>query len=118
MVFDFLQPLSNDVLIDIHRVSNQALGKKVVLHTKQEFPNLKENGVAIIGVLDNRGNNTSFEEGFEQIRLQFYSLFPGNWNHTIYDLGDIKAGETIEDTYYVLKSICINFQRILKEIQK
>lgn len=106
MVFDFLQPLSNDLLIDIYRVSNQALGKKVVLHTKQEFPNLQENGVAIIGVLDNRGNNTVFEDGFDAIRLQFYALFPGNWNHAIYDLGDILAGETIEDTYYVLKSIC------------
>lgn len=106
MVFDFLQPLSDDLLIDIHRMSNQTLGKKVIMHTSQEFPNLEENTIALIGVLDNRGNGVNYVNGLDDIRLQFYNLFPGNWSSSIYDLGDIVAGDTVNDTYYVLKSIC------------
>ena len=107
MIFDFLQPLSDDLIIDIHRVSNQALGKKVILHTHQETPVLENDSIAIIGVLDNRGlNSVNTVEDLDEIRLQFYNLFPGNWNATIYDLGDIVAGSTIEDTYYVVKTIC------------
>ena len=107
MMFDFLQPLSDDLVIDIHRVSNQALGKKVILNTNQETPILKEDSIAFIGVLDNRGSNfTSNLEDLNEVRLQFYNLFPGNWNANIYDLGDILAGSTVEDTYYVVKIIC------------
>jgi hypothetical protein len=107
MMFDFLQPLSDDLVIDIHRVSNQALGKKVILNTNQETPILKEDSIAFIGVLDNRGSNfTSNLEDLNEVRLQFYNLFPGNWNANIYDLGDVLAGSTVEDTYYVVKTIC------------
>jgi len=106
-MFDFLQPLSDDLLIDIHRVSNQALGKKVIFHTNQETPVLEEDSIAIIGVLDNRGSNThNTIEDLDEIRLQFYNMFPGNWNTSIYDLGDVIAGSSIEDTYYVVKTIC------------
>lgn len=107
MMFDFLQPLSDDLLIDIHRVSNQALGKKVVFLTNHENPVLKEDSIAIIGALDNRGLiSGSTLEDLNEIRLAFYKMFPGNWNTNIYDLGDIVAGSTSEDTYYVLKTIC------------
>lgn len=107
MMFDVLQPLSDDLLIDIHRVSNQALGKKVIFHTQHEAPILMEDSIAIIGVLENRGSNSkvSFDD-LDKIRLQFYKLFPGNWNTPIYDLGDILPGNSVEDTYFVIKSIC------------
>lgn len=107
MMFEFLQPLSDDLLIDIHRVSNQALGKKVLFHTAHEVPNLEKNTIAILGVLDNRGlGYTTDLENLNDVRLQFYNLFPGNWNTEIYDLGDIVAGDKIEDTYYAVKTVC------------
>jgi arginase family enzyme len=107
MMFDFLHPLSDDLVMDIHRVSNQSLGKKVILNTNQETPILKEDSIAFIGVLDNRGcNSMSDLEDLNEIRLQFYNLYPGNWNANIYDLGNVKAGSTVEDTYYVVKTIC------------
>ncbi|WP_338409251.1 formimidoylglutamase [uncultured Flavobacterium sp.] len=106
-MFDFLTPLSDDLIIEIHKVSNQALGKKIVMHTSHEAPILAKNSVAIIGVLDNRGSEAIADfENLNAIRLNFYNLFPGNWNNTIYDLGDILAGNTIEDTYFVVKKIC------------
>lgn len=106
MVFDFLKPIDTDLLIDIQNQSPQALGRKVVFNTETEFPNLELAKIAIIGVLENRGQgreNTIAD--LTLLRKEFYSLFPGNWNAQIVDLGDIIAGESIEDTYFVLKNV-------------
>lgn len=105
MAFDFLQPLNNDFLEFIQGLSPQTLGKKVVFHTNTEFPNLENVSIAIIGVLENRGlGETNKNVNLSHIRKEFYSLFPGNWQMQIVDLGDVVAGESLEDTYYVLKT--------------
>lgn len=106
MVFDFLQPISASVENYISKLSNQTLGKKVVLHTQTDFPVLENISLAIITVNENRGANTTNEDfAFEDFRKQLYGLFPGNWNVSIADLGTIEAGETIEDTYFVVKKL-------------
>lgn len=105
MVFDFFKPIDTDLLIDIQSFSEQTLGRKTVFNTEYEFPKFEGAKIAIIGVLENRGSGTSNDNvDLVFIRKEFYSLFSGNWNAQIIDLGDIVAGENIEDTYYVLKN--------------
>lgn len=106
MVFDFLQPVSESFIAHTETYSNQTLGKKVVFHTKSDFPNLDNVDLAIICVNENRGKgveNTHNE--FDVFRKNFYALFPGNWNVSIVDLGNIQFGETIEDTFFLVKTI-------------
>ncbi len=106
MEFDFLQPIDIDLLIELKQLSSQHLASKVVFHTDENFPDIDKVQIAIIGVLDNRGNNKLNEVvDLTFVRKQYYTLYPGNWNATIADLGDIKSGNTIEDTYYALQSI-------------
>ena len=106
MVFDFLQPVSDSFISYKETLSTQALGKKVVFHTATDFPNLDEIELAIICVNENRGNgNENGITDFDAFRKSFYSLFPGNWNVSIADLGTIQAGETVEDTYFLIKAI-------------
>jgi arginase family enzyme len=105
MVFDFFRPIDTDLLIDIQSFSEQTLGRRTIFNTEHEFPVLEGANIAIIGVLENRGAETTNDNAdLSLIRKEFYSLFPGNWNAQIIDLGDIVAGENIEDTYYVLKN--------------
>jgi arginase family enzyme len=106
MEFDFLNPIPVDLLIDLKNLSSQHLSNKVVFHTQAEFPDLDKVKIAIVGVLDNRGAG-SIENPVDltAIRQEFYSLFPGNWQHTLADLGDILPGETIEDTYFAAQKV-------------
>jgi arginase family enzyme len=104
MAFDFLQPLGADFLEFIQGLSSQTLGKKTVFHTETDFPNLEHASIAIIGVLENRGAGNNEKVNVTHIRKEFYSLFPGNWQSQIVDLGNISSGDAIEDTYYVLKT--------------
>ncbi|MCF8273948.1 MAG: formimidoylglutamase [Flavobacteriaceae bacterium] len=107
MNFNFLSPVSDLVLAHNELLSQQALGRKLRVHSKQKgLPDLDNVNVAIIGVLENRNDHNYIGEEFQlnDIRKAFYSLFPGSWNTVIADLGDINKGESVEDTYFALKT--------------
>ena len=106
MALDFLTPLNTNILDFAKDLSSQHLGSKVVFHTKNDFPDLKKIKIAIIGVLENRGDkNETQEVNLDFTRKEFYRLFPGNWNVSIADLGNLNAGNTKEDTYFALKKV-------------
>tara|TARA_R110002096_G_scaffold1939_2_gene9848 strand:+ start:15806 stop:16972 length:1167 start_codon:yes stop_codon:yes gene_type:complete len=107
MNFNFLSPVSDLVLAHNELLSLQALGRKLKIHSDQNgIPDLDDVNIAIIGVLENRNDINYIGEQFQlnDIRKSFYGLFPGSWNVTIADLGDINKGESIEDTYFALKT--------------
>jgi arginase family enzyme len=106
MAFDFLEPISNELIDFINTLPPQSLGKKVVFHTESDFPVLKNASIAIFGVLDNRGLQNNKAVDLSEIRKAFYSLYPGNWHSELIDLGDIPQGNEQEDTYYAVTAIC------------
>ncbi|XCF07242.1 formimidoylglutamase [Tamlana crocina] len=106
MNFNFLSPVSDLVLAHNELLSPQALGRKIKIHSEQNgIPDLEGVNIAILGVLENRNDVDYIGEEFQlnEIRKSFYSLFPGSWNTTVADLGDIEKGESVEDTYFALK---------------
>ncbi|ODS77465.1 MAG: arginase [Chryseobacterium sp. SCN 40-13] len=105
MAFDYIQPVDADFLEFIQSLNVQTLGRKVVFHTETDFPNIENAAIAIIGVHENRGFEGHNEHtDLTAIRKEFYSLFPGNWDAQIVDLGNVVAGSSSEDTYYVLRT--------------
>ena len=106
MEFDFLSPLDSEILDYINELSSQQLGSKVVLHTSEAFPEVSKVTIGIIGVLENRGNSNGNQEiDLLAIRKELYRLYPGNWDASIADFGNILAGNSIEDTYFALKKV-------------
>jgi arginase family enzyme len=106
MALDFLTPINAEILHFVNNLSSQHLGSKVVFHTKDDFPNIKKIKIAIVGVLENRGDaNSTQEVNLDFIRKEFYKLYPGNWNVSISDLGDLLPGDKIEDTYFALHKV-------------
>lgn len=107
MNFNFLRPVSDTVLAHTELLSQQALGRKLKVHSEQYgIPDITNVQLAIIGVKENRNdvNYIGAELNFSTIRKSLYSLFPGNWHTTIADLGDIEPGETVDDTYFALRT--------------
>lgn len=106
MAFDLLQPVSEEIVQFTEGLSKQALGKKIVIHSEDEFPNLDNISIAIITVNEYRGLEVDNQDGdFVAFRKYLYSLFPGNWNLSITDLGTIQQGASIEDSYFLVKTI-------------
>ena len=107
MAFNFLSPVSDEILAHNELLSEQTLGKKLRIHSKQHgIPDLDDVKIAILGVLENRNDVDYMGEDihFNNIRRTLYSLFPGNWHNDIADLGDILQGESVEDTYFALRT--------------
>lgn len=108
MAFDFLVPVKDKVLAHSELLPQQALGKNVFVHTEKDgFPVFAHADVAIFGVLESRN---AFEKkpeklDVDEVRIQLYRLMMGNWNSTIIDIGDVEEGDTVEDTYFVVKEI-------------
>ena len=108
MNFDFLKPVSNDVLAQNELIAEQALGKKIKIHSQENgIPDLEDVKIAIIGVQENRNdvNYSGNTINFDAIRKAVYTLFPGNWHTVIADIGDIVPGNTVEDTYFAIRTL-------------
>lgn len=107
MNFNFLTPVSDAVLAQKELLAQQALGKKIKVHSRQNgIPDLDDVQLAIIGVKETRNdvNYIGTKLHFDSIRVSLYSLFPGNWFNTIADLGDIDPGESVDDTYFAIRT--------------
>ncbi|MBS1535771.1 MAG: formimidoylglutamase [Bacteroidetes bacterium] len=104
MEFSFLEPVADEIQNLVKELSSQQLGRKIVFHTQDDFPDLDQIKLAIIGVSENRGG---FVVDFEltHFRNEFYRLYPGNWEASIADLGDILPGSTKSDTYFALQQV-------------
>ncbi|MEM6686030.1 MAG: formimidoylglutamase, partial [Bacteroidota bacterium] len=109
MEFEFLSPVNDLLMAHNELLSKQALGNQMDIHTSKhgipEFsPTTK---FAVIAVLENRSDINYLGENLDllEIRKALYSLFPGNWNHSIVDLGNLYKGNTVDDTYVALKTI-------------
>lgn len=113
MIFEYLQPVSEEIQKFTESLSNQTLGKKIVMHTATDYPNLENISIALICVNENRGADLENENyNFNDFRKAFYQLFPGNWNKGIADLGDALVGNETSDTYFVLKTICASLIKL------
>lgn len=110
MDFNFLSPVPDSVVAHNELLPSQALGQRIKIHSKTlGIPNLEGVNIAVVGVLENRNATDYIGEEFQlnEIRKSFYGLFPGSWDISIADLGDINRGERVEDTYFALKETLV-----------
>ncbi len=107
-MIEFLSPVSKKVLAHREILSIGTLGKIIDVHAKTgELPNLKDVKFALLGIKENRAD-VNYMGGnicFDTYRKALYSLYPGNWDTKIIDLGDIEKGETAEDTRFAAKEV-------------
>lgn len=86
--------------------SGMQLGNEVVFAGKNEYPdNLNGFDLAIIGVNESRRslNNQGCSLAPDHIRNFLYRLAPLKEKIKMIDLGNIKKGEQVSDTYFALK---------------
>ena len=102
--FSFLSPVQDRIVDQIEQLHGQAIGKKLMIHSSNNKPDLEGVKIAILGVLESRNSVDYIGEEFQlsEIRKALYKLFPGNWLHGMADLGDIQKGSSVEDTYFAL----------------
>lgn len=75
---------------------------------RETFPSLKEMDIAILGVTDERGTTTNIGvwKAANAIRKTLYGLKKGNGAYRICDLGNLRSGESLEDTWQRTAEVC------------
>ena len=114
MSLELLVPVEKETLLGLTLLPKQILGKNISIHTKNTgLPELKGLTIALIGLNEYRNSffhNSSYD--INQFRKVFYELYPGNWNLSIADLGDLPNGEKVEDTYFAIKEIGVHLKQM------
>ncbi len=108
MDLDFLKPVDSGLIRNLENLHNSVIGKNITIHTETgEGIDLQNIKIAILGVRENRREEQARNENidFDSFRRALYSLYLGNWELPMADLGDLLPGETVEDTDYALKEI-------------
>ena len=105
---DFFSPVDSDKVSARETFFTSQMGSQVEIYI-HDFPDLEAQtfDIAIIGVLEDRNsiNNQGCALGPDYVREKLYSLYQGTYNIRMVDLGNIKAGNTVSDTYFAVKTV-------------
>ena len=107
---DFLSPIDlNDLGLPVAYYNSQ-FGKSIDKYVDRfpQWTDEKEKpDIAIFGVLEGRAavNNNGTQKAPDQVRKYLYELYQGDYTTKVVDLGNIKAGATIRDTYVAVKQV-------------
>ena len=105
---DFFSPINIEKLTPKELFFISQMGEKMEIYSN-DFPDLQEGkfDIALVGVLEDRNsvNNQGAALAPDYIREKFYTLNEGDYHTKIVDLGNIKAGAKVSDTYIALKMV-------------
>ena len=105
---DFFSPVDSDKVSARETFFTSQMGSQVEIYI-HDFPDLEAQtfDIAIVGVLEDRNsiNNQGCALGPDYVREKLYSLYQGTYNIRMVDLGNIKAGNTVSDTYFAVKTV-------------
>jgi formiminoglutamase len=105
-VVDFLEPINVFELSNDEGYHDTQLGKHVALH-EEEFPDVANADMVIVGCGEMRGAGIEHVHTASPntIRSEFYSLFHWHKDVQVADVGNVKSGASLQDTYAALKSV-------------
>lgn len=82
------------------------LGQKIIANSESSFELPVKGSVALIFVPEFRNSDIKISNNYIDVfRTRFYSLYGGDWSSKIYDLGVVKPGKKVEDTFAALTEI-------------
>lgn len=75
---------------------------------KDTFPDLAGVHIALVGLSEERGSTTNqgAEKGANEIRNKLYRLRRGTGSNNIVDLGNLRVGINVEESYLRIKEVC------------
>jgi formiminoglutamase len=106
---EFFEPVNPiDVQFTPDDAGHLRMGDKIVRYTEEsDFPGYEGFDIAIFGVREERNavNNEGCSLAPDVVRKYLFQLFPGSFDPKVVDLGNIKTGYTINDTYFAVSAV-------------
>ncbi|TAG30687.1 MAG: arginase [Sphingobacteriia bacterium] len=116
-LLDFLEPINTAQLSNDEGFKDTQLGKYILVH-EQELPDISQADLVIVGCGEMRGMGMQYtaSNAPDTIRAEFYQLFYWHTAVTIADLGNIKIGATVQDSYAAVKLVVSELIQMGKKV--
>ncbi len=103
---DFLDPISVAQISGDEGFRSGQIGKHISVY-EEEFPDLADADLVLIGCGEERGlaMGRPFTDAPDRIREEFYRVFYWHSDVKLADLGNVKAGESLSDSYAALRIV-------------
>lgn len=114
-ISDFFEPVKIKGLNADGDFRSGKLGDIFKSYTKKtNFPSLENIDIAILGVKEDRFslNNHGCSEAPDHVRDALHKLFQGPYKVRIADLGNIKRGFEVDDTFFAVKTVISELLRL------
>src|ERR1017187_2507692 len=105
-ILDYLDPVNTREISNDEEYKDGQVGKLIKVY-EEEFPDLLQADLILVGCREERGVRRSrpLLNGPDMIRRQFYQLYHWHTDIRLVDVGNIKPGSTLADTYAALRSV-------------
>ena len=105
-ILDYLDPINTREISNDEEYKDGQVGKLIEVY-EEEFPDLLQADLILVGCREERGARRSrtLISGPDMIRRQFYQLHHWHSDLRLADVGNIKSGSTLADTYAALRSV-------------
>lgn len=116
-LIEFLDPVPLHELNDDEGYTDGQLAKHIEIFT-EELPDIEHADIIILGVTEYRGNGyfESDNDAANVIRKHLYRLHYWHTDVLIADLGNVKKGASINDSYAAIKTILAELFRMNKTV--
>lgn len=102
---DFLEPINTHVLSDDLGYKEKQIGKLIDVY-EEHLPDVDTADIVLVGCNEQRGNGIVAEgKAADAIRREFYNLYYWHNDIKIVDVGNVRMGKTLADTYAALKIV-------------
>jgi len=104
---DFLTPINLAAISNDQLYQDGQIGKLIIAY-ENDFPDLFETDIILVGCTEQRGagnNNNLHLSAPDAVRHQFYQLFHWHGDLKLADIGNIKNGASLADTYAAVKTV-------------
>ncbi len=114
---DFLNPINLHLLNDDEAYVEGQIGKHIASYT-EHLPDLEETDIVFVGITENRGegNGHAENEAANLIRKHFYKLYYWHTGVKMADLGNIKVGAKLKDSYAAIISVLEELRALNKTV--
>ena len=103
---DFLSPINIHSLNDDEGYNDGQLAKHIIINDG-EIPDLEGIDIVLVGVGESRGSGVfdNYNDAADVIRKQLFQLHYWHNDVTIADIGNIKTGATLQDSYAAITTV-------------
>jgi arginase family enzyme len=102
---DFLEPVNKHVISEDMGYKERQIGKLIEAY-EEHLPEVDDADIVIVGCNEQRGGGSSAEStAANAIRKEFYNLYYWHSDIKLADIGNVRIGKNMSDTYAALKVV-------------